>query len=1009
MEDDIPYPTSLPEVEKLVIELYNPNRSRPVRRINEILQQFQKSSAGWKLAYTLLERPDTQVKFFGALTLIVKLNTDRLSDHDALEFLQSTITWLIQMLANSQGVFVIKKLCSALVTFFKLYYHLWPRCIRHLICCLARKAAIPIEDAADSLPLEQIIQGLDAQSLQAACWFGTALAEDTDKMDLQKFAELHERVRDNAGDVAVLIGYTLGLPPDSPAVETKDQAMQCLQAWAIYAQRTSPQPLVQMLRSLVEPVIHCLKDEEMYGPSVELLTDLLANWPQLFTPSHIDSLWALFETEWARQKYELLVGGSFDFEDVQFGEFMIAFGESQMTEMTNATTTRAQALLAGLAGLMSAQGRPVAEDKIFVPALEFWSSFVEELVQTVYGDEGSTENVSWDRPPLAQVMQVVSLSWQKIQYPPVHEYTSWDSADRAAFGDARNDVSDFLQSVYTISGLPLIYHFVDLILAALSKSAWAKLEAASFCLGGLSDGVSEGESYDDAITKVFGSSLFDLLRQDQDSVPVRTRQSCLYLIARYSDYFARHAELLPAALNLLFTSVNDRHLALSSSKSIHKLCSSCSLLLTTEIDVFLEHYGRLRSNPDMDSLAEEKIVGAIAAIIQSLPRLESKISSAQRLLEMIMIDFSASLVCESSPADLLLDRHHPEFLRAFDWEQRLSVPVASAHEVAVNLVVRGLRCLCSMAKGLQAPQDLDSELDEAELEGTREAFAGIHAQIFEILKQLKAWFSSNAEVVDVICAIVRAGFSEREPGLFVLPPAMVTELVTSNWQSRTAALVSLATAFVNSLYAGIYKQHLQSTLDTLLPWVLNLLHQQPAPNADPELSQYGIEFACMVLRRRPDSLMQQPASALEFVFTFALKLLEGNEPLSKGAAAEFWTAFIVAKGSDVDAQARLDEVMTHFGPRLARCLMQNVGGGASRSELDKVTDPLKKLVTRHISALKWLEAALDVPGFPSNKVDASQKSAFLRRIIGLRGARATNQVVKEFWLACRGPNLAYAS
>jgi hypothetical protein len=34
--------------------------------------------------------------------------------------------------------------------------------------------------------------------------------------------------------------------------------------------------------------------------------------------------------------------------------------------------------------------------------------------------------------------------------------------------------------------------------------------------------------------------------------------------------------------------------------------------------------------------------------------------------------------------------------------------------------------------------------------------------------------------------------------------------------------------------------------------------------------------------------MSQPASALEFLFTFAMKLLEGNEPLPKAAAAEFW-------------------------------------------------------------------------------------------------------------------------
>lgn len=99
-----------------------------------------------------------------------------------------------------------------------------------------------------------------------------------------------------------------------------------------------------------------------------------------------------------------------------------------------------------------------------------------------------------------------------------------------------------------------------------------------------------------------------------------------------------------------------------------------------------------------------------------------------------------------------------------------------------------------------------------------------------------------------------------------------------------------------------------------------------------------------------------------------------------------------------------------LGPLVAQSLMQNIGGNAARSELDKLSDPLKKLITNQLHAQRWLEAALCREDFPGNKcVGETEKMLFLKKVVGLRGARQTNQVVREFWMACRGSNFAYAS
>lgn len=61
--------------------------------------------------------------------------------------------------------------------------------------------------------------------------------------------------------------------------------------------------------------------------------------------------------------------------------------------------------------------------------------------------------------------------------------------------------------------------------------------------------------------------------------------------------------------------------------------------------------------------------------------------------------------------------------------------------------------------------------------------------------------------------------------------------------------------------------------------------------------------------------------------------------------------------------------------------MSNIGGNASRSELDKLSDPLKKLVVQHHRAQQWLESALCDPSFPSTQVSQGDKSMFLKKII----------------------------
>lgn len=80
----------------------------------------------------------------------------------------------------------------------------------------------------------------------------------------------------------------------------------------------------------------------------------------------------------------------------------------------------------------------------------------------------------------------------------------------------------------------------------------------------------------------------------------------------------------------------------------------------------------------------------------------------------------------------------------------------------------------------------------------------------------------------------------------------------------------------------------------------------------------------------------------------------------------------------------LANAMSHLGPLLARSLVSNMGGNAARSELDKLCEPLKKLVTHHVGAHGWLERALlDEAAFPAAaRVPPTERAVWLRKVVG---------------------------
>ncbi|KAK2612940.1 member of the karyopherin-beta [Conoideocrella luteorostrata] len=967
---------SLDRVESLISSLYEPNSPDIIATDQALLADFQCSSQAWFLAQKLLQRPDEKVRFFGALTIIIKLNRESssLSEINAKELLDHLIEWYLDSFKTSNGPLVPRKLSSALATYFHHFHQLWPNYVRHLVTCLVSGHSCDPFTLVDSDEISLLFKSAGKNEFKAVLWVITSVMEDVTRLDWNTIDNvgLYDSVVNQASDVAALLCNCLS---DRHLSSVGDDAIKCFQTWVVFAQRISARDshVVSSLRQLLPKAIALLPRGAQFEASAELLIEVLCSYPSLLTSDHFNMLSDIFVSQWSDEQYTRLIRGYGDFDSTQYGQLILAFGEERCQWLMQSDDVRCKIILSRLCGLLTANGFPAVENKIFVPTVEFWSNFTEAMSDLVCSSEISA--TPWAQHALSLILEAVSSAWHKVIYPSTEELNKWDSSDRTGFADARKDVIDFLQSAYSLCGPQLVATFAELMLKSLDDLTWLHLEAAAFCLAGLADCGGDDIRLDEALHPVFGSSLFSNLNSSNTNIPQRVRQTCLYLIERYTEYFERNVSSLAPALRLLFNLLGDQSLTPTASKSILRLCSSCRHHLHPEIHGFLEEYQSLAALGQLDCISCERVVGAIASVAQAIPNQHHRIQACSRLLQFVHEDASrANELTNGSAADPKLP-----------WFGQPCCDISADEQPGLHVALRALRCLLSVGKGFQSPADLAIDLEAHPFQAHEHdtLLDLLHSQVMAVIVEIEDVFGNHPEVTELICAVLRSGFSESEPGPFVLDTEVVTNYLTSHKGEtpRLGLFVTTACSLVSSLHTQ-GKPDKEKIFTALIHWVVELLQNLPDPEQDPELSQNSIDFACHMLIKSPITLLAlQPPKAAEFLFLFSIRVLDGNEPLPKGAAAEFWANFIMMKSDQVQVQQAAKQAMEMLGPLLAQSLARNIGGRASRSELDRLSEPIKKLINRYPMAKMWLQAGLNHTSFPSDKVTSEQKSLFVKKLI----------------------------
>lgn len=528
------------------------------------------------------------------------------------------------------------------------------------------------------------------------------------------------------------------------------------QAWVTYAHGvwTDKADELASLRQLTPHTLRLLWHEGLSEVTADCLGDILNPFSAFFTGQDLETLVGFLTSEQAQNQLSSLLAGELESEPMAIARLLLAYGDASIQDLAKSLSSpTVQLVMSELMQLLACDGYAGVNDEICSPALEFWQSYTEFLIDSLYGADDQAE--PWIDSAEQYVVKVIEHCWVKVRFPPDNILAEWTSDAKVDFRAFRADVEDLLQSSYTLLGTAVFDRLANLALEALQNHAWLHLEATLFCLNALSETISDEDVVDGILSKLFGSALFANMMDSALAIPSKAQQTAVATIINFTAFFERHTQFLPSMLTFLFTSLRTPALAAVAAKAIYSTCDTCRKNLSAEVGAFLNQYEVLLEWQGVESATKERVIGAVAAIIQAIRSDEHQISSFSRLLDFVDRDIEA---CQESARNSLPEQAYEKGLCA-------------------------LRCLINMGKSMQEPDGAAIDLEhEPSSQHTSDLslWASTQERIVRCLNAVSTSLSRDGEVVEAICQVLRTGYKETSPGPFVFPPKITEDFVTNS-------------------------------------------------------------------------------------------------------------------------------------------------------------------------------------------------------------------------------------
>ncbi|KAJ4363307.1 member of the karyopherin-beta [Ascochyta clinopodiicola] len=987
------FPLSFAEIEGLVKSLYNPGHAKKITQTEATLRVLQRSPQGWEIADALLKSDDEQVRFFGALTLTVKLNADsnELNEEHSAQLLSTLIHHLVSRPSSSVAT---RKVSSTLAQYFTKPISVWSLCIRSLVVSFAAQQPV-LDDALDSHPSTwDLLPQLSDDQLLVLLDFAMNLADEAKKLSTSPNRKVHHDMIANAESLEALLHASFGrgfkylsIPiNDTSYNESLQQgekiciaASKCFIGWIFYAQsefKHVPEKL-HYLRSVTELALTCL--EYHVEDAMDLVAEVLENYPTFFEAKHQEMLWSAIAGPWG-----LEILRDLDAETVSLARIIVAYGQILLDSKVlykEHETAHNQQVMSFLHDLLKYPEIVGEDDEVAPVVLDFWSGFVSAIAEESFEYVEGVALPSWMDPAKSNVFQAISELAQKIIYPPSSVTKSWDSDTKKTFKVFRIDVRDIIMEAYESLRDVMTDQFIDFTLRALGTGNWLELEAGLFCLISIADAFND--KVDERLNRLFEQPLFAAMSGDAD-IPAITRRSAVELVAALNQFFLRNPRFLPQVLPFLLKALAQPALAHSAAKSFASLCSECRKSLTGELDSFFQMYEQFLTYQTAEEFTKSKVLEGIAAIVQSADSEEKQLVGVRQLFGYIAQDAMGAIKVTKEGND---------------------------PEQGQVLALTTLKCLSSIGRALQA---LDEEVVDLEAEAESSTFWSegpgkeIQNQVINMINYMTQVFPANDEIIEAACNVLRSGFKESIPGPFVLPPSTAVDFITKTTVQTPRLPFVLETACC-WLSSHKHKRPADFVVQArrLLQHDLSIMQALQHPRNDPEIAVGCIELIQQFVNTDLRLITQEHSDTLQGMFGFSIESIKSPEVLPKRASAKLWKDIFESTGNTHGQnQGTSQEIVNHFGHAVTYALITNVCGEVDYTSLEHIVAPLRALIRSDKNAKAYITSSLaEQPLLQRFQQDPGAQE-LVRKFVEscMRNAKSSTgfkDTVKGFWQSCK--------
>ncbi|EXJ80406.1 hypothetical protein A1O1_08550 [Capronia coronata CBS 617.96] len=1009
-------------MEELIRELNDPSNQSAPERINEIqrqIQRLQREKTAWQLGLDLLQNEDATLRFYGALTLTIKINADW--DNDALGKDEGMRNYLIEALVTNytrlvdlpDSNFVLRKLSSTLTALFVRADSGWRYPLRQVLACLLSRHYVAAADLPEMGRLLDHAQSCAYQQLKGVLMIAAIMAEDLSSHSQSSVAEskLMSRAAANCSDAWQLFRFCLArMTEKEPAASSHPNELfqllvQATPYWAslLKSQEATgdshvPQQSELVVKECIGIISNWFEDASYTACILQMLISLQQSTPKLLRESLPNFPASITASRKAEEMVDRLTQGDFDSDGILYVDLLeTIMSQLDLTKSDFLHTGLYDTIIRTLQRLLRCEGVAVIEDPVCQIALEKISEIVEGSSDWEEDDQAKTFVKALATDACQACLHKIKLPTEQMS----NDTQDWDMDERLKFQDFRYDVQDFLQSAFTVLGSGLIEEIVGLILSQGPSTDWSTFEAATFSLAAFSDTMSsDPNTYDGVITTVLSSQPWTYLLRSGPVVPDRARQTGIRFITENEGYLQRHPDSLVMVLNFLFSSLHLQASASAASRAIYSLCDSHRSILKEGLPQFM---GSLATIGDLGEAERHRIYAAVAAIIQALPSDDAKMEPLSQLIASV------------AQALAVLD------------EGRLD------GEELVKGCIDIMQTLAWIGKGLRSPHDQPVDLEASHPQGQVDFWingpgAAVQTSILSLygatLKKMQAHVDSD--FIEACCDFIKSGFPEDHPAPFKFADSTALSLISELVHLDNPA-IDTTLACASSLLASIAPASVPAAVRKLvylvcagLQQTLSTFHEsRQLPNTN--FASSSLDFLARLVAKWGVVWfgVEDSEGTAAVAFESGLVVLADPDTLPRRSAAAFFAAFAdftvpdALTAFDPEVPVRVGNLLRQFGPRILSLILRLLGGECARSEIDSLTEPLKKFVQKQLMLTKTVlrEVVKPESGVMSEKAlqatTLEERERFLAQIEALRGGRKTNDIVKDFWIACRGSGFGY--